>query len=349
MFDLNWLSQQAHQIHDVFVGIFFGLATVLLVLGVLIEYFKMPFSTGTGLTQLVGRVFIAALLLYSYPDVTNIIADFTDALSKRIGDFNNFHLILSKMGDKVGDLSWSWTSLKDSLILVFSFVTFFLLYISVYLADAGIVYAWTILYVFSPLLLALFILPATASATQTLYRALLEVSAWKVVWSALATLLWSSALGHMNDPGSKLNFLTVIAYNLLLAISLLLTPLVVNALASKGISQAASSWLGTAAGAAIFSPGAIAKSAFTKSAITSSGILKQGLGQGLKRASGRFVTSGSSKRGVTGSQSLTAGPPMPKPPSWHKRVPVPTEPPPWMRAKLARENGGKSHITSKGK
>ena len=332
MLDLNWLSQQAHQVHDVFVSIFFALATVLLLLGVVCEYFKMPFSAGTDLTHLVGRVFVAAFLLYSYPEVTNAISDFTDALAKRIGDFNDFHLVLAKMSEKLGELSWSWTSLKDSLILVFSFVTFFLLYISVYLANAGIVYAWTILYVFSPLLLALFILPATASATKALYRSLLEVSAWKVVWATLATLLWSSALGHMNDQGSQLNFLSVIAYNLLLAISLLLTPFVVNALAASGINQAASSWLGSAAGAAVFSPGALAKATATKSVSGSRSLLKRGFAGSAGRIQKRFAKPSPDQDGKISPKA-----PMPKPPAWHRRVPAETEPPPWMEGKLRRE------------
>ncbi len=64
----------------------------------------------------------------------------------------------------------------------------------------------------------------------------------------------------MNQPGSNINFVTVISYNLILAGSLLFTPLVVNALISKGLAQMTGSWLGLASGAAAaFSPGIIAK------------------------------------------------------------------------------------------
>jgi hypothetical protein len=360
MFDLNWLSDQAKNVHDVFTGIFFAFITVLIVLSVVCEQLKMPFSQAADVTHLVGRALIAALLLYSYPDVTNAIADFSDQLAQRVGDFNNFHLVLNAMGGKLSDLTWSWTSVKDSLILVFSFLTFFILYISVYLADAGIVYCWTLLYVFSPLLLALFVLPQTSFATKTLYRALFEVSAWKVVWSVLATLLWSSALGHMNDEGSKLNFLTVIAYNLILALSLLLTPFVVNALASKGLAQATSGWLGMAASAAVFSPGAVAKAAAVKTAASSMGFLKTGtnLMNGARftknaitgKAAGAGPKLGSTA-GKIAAPSIHAPssshPAMPKPPAWHKDVPPPSEAPTWVIRRMEREKKGQSASNSK--
>jgi Na+-translocating ferredoxin:NAD+ oxidoreductase RnfA subunit len=123
-----------------------------------------------------------------------------------------------------------------------------------------------LLYVFSPLLIALFILPATASATRALYQSLFEVCAWKVVWSVLATLLWSAALSQINKPTSDINFLTVIAFNLILAVSVLFTPMVVHALAGKGITAMASSMMGMAAGASVLSPGVIANRAVTRAA-----------------------------------------------------------------------------------
>lgn len=327
MLDLNWLSQEAKSIHDIFYGMFYALATVLLLIGVVTDYFKLPLGDMPGTPQLVGRVLIAAILLHSYPEVTNALSDFTDALAQRIGSFNEFHLVLSKMGDKLGELTWSWTSIKDSIILVFSFLTFFLLYISVYIANAGVVYVWVILYIFSPVLIALFILPVTGFATKVLYRTLIEVCAWKVVWAVLAALLWSSALGQMNGPESKVNFLTVIAYNLILAISLLLTPLVVNALASKGLAQASSSWLGLAAGAAAMSPGVVAKGA-AKSTVGA-------VGSHAASAFSNFRNRYFEKKKAAPTRKSTSRPP--SPPAWHKRVPIQNEPPEWMRTQLETE------------
>ena len=69
-----------------------------------------------------------------------------------------------------------------------SYVSFFLLYITVYMADTLFVFTWMMLYIFSPILIAAFVLPSTAQATKGLFQALIEVCLWKVTWSVLAAL-----------------------------------------------------------------------------------------------------------------------------------------------------------------
>lgn len=272
MTDLSWLAQEARSIHAIFESVFYGLAVVLVLIGVISEYFKLPIGGMAFTPELIGRVLIAALLLHSYPEVTNTLSDVTDALANRIGDYNNFNLVTVRMKEKLDTMVWSWTAVKDSIIMLFSFVTFFILYISVFITNAGVIYVWTILYVFSPILIAFFILPATAGATKALYRTLIEVCMWKIVWATLAALLWSSALSDMNK--TDINFLTVISFNLILALSLLATPIVVSALASKGLSSMASSAIGTAAMAATFSPTLVAKKGVSMGVAAGTGAAK---------------------------------------------------------------------------
>jgi len=235
--DLAWLATEAKKIHELFNGYFYLLVTVLMLLGVAIEYFKWPIGNVPNFGTLVGRALIAAILLHAYPEITNTIADVTDAVAAQIGDLNNFKLILDRMGDKVGELSWSWVSVKESIMLLISFVTFFILYFSIHIADSFYIYVWVMLYVFSPLLIAMYVLPVTAPATSGLFRSLIEVACWKIAWSVIATLLWSSALSQINAEGSQVSFLTAIAFNIILAGSLLLTPFVVHALAGSGLTQ----------------------------------------------------------------------------------------------------------------
>jgi hypothetical protein len=262
--DISWLSQQAQMLHAMFENVFYGMALILLMLGIVSEYFKLPLGGMPQFGHLIGRLLIATILLTSYSEVSNVIADFTDALCDQLGSLNNIKLVLGQYWDKVNHLQISWISLKDSVLMIISFVTFFLLYISVYIADAAITYAWVLLYVFSPILTALYVLPATAGATKALYRSLFEVSAWKIVWSVLATLLWSAAMSQINNAGNQINFITAVSFNLILAASLLMTPFVVNALAGAGIASMAAQMAGTAAGAAAFSPGQLASNFMKK-------------------------------------------------------------------------------------
>lgn len=234
MVDLTWLSQEANQIHGFFTSLFYVLVTVLLLLGVLIEYFKLPLGFMPGFAPLVGRVLIATILLHTYPEVSHTLADLTDALANRLGNLNQFKLVLDRMGDKLGEFSWSWVSIKGSIVLALSFLTFFGLYFSVHVMQAFLIYTWTILFVFSPILIALFVLPQTAAATGALYRSLIEASCWKVVWAVIATLLWSTGA---TDLYKDAHVITAICFNLVLAGSLLVTPMVVHALAGAGVAS----------------------------------------------------------------------------------------------------------------
>ncbi len=237
MIDLNWLSQEANTIHAFFTSIFYIFVTVLLLIGVLTEFFQMPLGGVPSFSTLVGRVLIAAILLHTYPEVSRTVAEFADAMSKHLGDLNQFKLVLDRMSDKLQEFSFSWVSVKGSLVLAFSFLTFFLLYFSVHVTQAFLIYTWTVLYVFSPILIALFVLPQTASATKGLYRSLFEAAAWKVVWAVLATLLWSTGVSGVSDQ----NVIAAVCFNLILAGSLVLTPLVVHLLAKSGIASMSNS------------------------------------------------------------------------------------------------------------
>lgn len=286
--DITWLSQQAKEIHIVFHSWFYILITIFLLLGIVIEFFKLPLGGVPSSGVLVGRAIVASILMYAYPEITNTLADLIDAVCSKLGDLNNFNLVLSKMGDNLNKLTWSWISFKDSIVGILSYLSFFLLYISVYAIQAFMIFSWSLLYVFSPLLISLFVLPATATATKVLFRSLIEVSMWKVAWSVLATLLWSFALSEINEGKQEINFLTAIFLNLILAGSLLLTPMVVSALSSQGISSLASQAGGIVAGATMGAPMAFANNLKNKTVQTVGGI--SSVGGGVLK-SGQFLNN----------------------------------------------------------
>jgi hypothetical protein len=241
MADLGWLSQEMHKIHDWFQATFYVLVTVFLLLGVVLEYFKMPLGNTPSFGTLIGRALIAAILLHTFPEIANTINDLAAALSKQLGDLTQFRLALDKMGDKLGQLSWSWTSARQSAIVILSYLCFFLLYFSVHVAQALYLYSSVLLFVFSPILIALFVLPQTAAATSGLFRSLIEVSLWKPVWCVIATLIWSSGISDIQGTTSHVSFLSAVCFCLIAAGSLIMTPMVVHALASGTVSSLASS------------------------------------------------------------------------------------------------------------
>jgi hypothetical protein len=252
--DMNWLASEARQIHDLFSGMFYSTVLLLLSLGVLLNFFKMPMGHVPEFMQLVGRAVLAAFILAAFPEIMNSLANITDDLAKTVGHLDNFKHVVARLGEKLGTLTWSWVSVKDSVLLMVSYISFFLLYISVYVADSVYLLVWTLIYIFSPLLIAAFTLPSTASATKGLFQSLIEVCLWKICWSVLAALLWSFALSQINDPKYQVDFLTAILVNLMLAFSVLLTPFIVRSLIKGGLAQSAASMGGVLLATAALTP-----------------------------------------------------------------------------------------------
>ncbi len=252
--DMNWLATEAKSLHEIFNGLFYVMVSTALVVGIIVEYFKLPLGGTPQFSQLVGRALVAAVLLVATPEIMNMLSTVTDSIVREVGGITQFGLVMKRMGEKLGSLSFSWVSFRDVIILVISFLTFYLLYITVYLMDAFFVFAWMMLYIMSPVLVALFVLPATQSATKQLFKSMFEVCAWKCVWGVLSALLWSFALSDINKPGANIDFLTAIILNLMLAFSVLMTPKVTSAFLGGGISTVADAFGSTLLNAAALTP-----------------------------------------------------------------------------------------------
>jgi hypothetical protein len=265
--DTQWLSNEARSLHDLFSSLFYVIILTCLTIGIITEYFKITLGAMPQFTHLVGRVAIACILLLAFPEIMNMLAGVTDEVSKEIGQLNQFKLVLTRMGERLGQLSFSWVRVKDAVLLVISFLTFFLLYITVYLADSFFMFSWMMLYILSPVLIALFVLPATASATRALFKSMFEVCAWKCVWGVLAALLWSFALSDINRPEAGVTFLSAIILNLMLAFSVMLTPKITSAFLGGGISAVADSFGATMMGAASFTPGGLVTGVLAKNLV----------------------------------------------------------------------------------
>jgi hypothetical protein len=255
--DMSWLAHEAKQVHDLFSHLFYSMTLTLLLIGIVLSFFQMPLGQAPQFLILVGRVFIAGILMIAFPEIMNALADLADNLSRELGQLNNIHLLVSRLGDKLHTFSWSWTAVKDSVLIVVSYVTFALVYISVELANAMFLFSWMLLYLFSPVLIAAFVLPATASATKGLFESLFEVSCWKVLWGVQAALLWSYGLSQIDKPGYDVDFISAILLNLILALSVVATPIVVGKLLHGGLHQAAAMLGGTVLAAAGLSPGGL--------------------------------------------------------------------------------------------
>lgn len=256
--DISWLATEARTLHQVFSSVFYVMVLTVLSVALILEYFKLPLGGTPQFVTLIGRVFIAAILFVATPEMMNMLASFTDAITSELGAFTNYKLVLERMSDKVGSLTLSWVSIKDSILVIISFLTFFILYLVVYFADAMFMFVWMLLYIMSPILIALYVLPVTAGATAKLYRSLIEVCVWKILFCVFSALLWSFAVSDINKPEAEIDFLTAIILNLMLAYSVAMTPKITASFLGAGISEVASSFGGLLQNAAALTPTGIA-------------------------------------------------------------------------------------------
>jgi hypothetical protein len=189
----------------------------------------------------VGRALIAAILLHTLPEVMQILADLSDALTLKMGyDPNLFSHMRAKMGEKSILFFWVHSSLRETATVLTTYLSVLFFHFSFYMADALFLNAWTLLYIISPVLIALYVLPVTAAATSGLYRSLIEICCWKPLWWLIATLLWSTALSDISKtPESDFSFLSIVCYNLVLGFSLLMVPFIVHSLGKAGLSMMA--------------------------------------------------------------------------------------------------------------
>lgn len=114
MVNVQWLAQEARTLHDIFTGLFYSLITTFLLVGVFLEYFKWPLGGVPSFAVLFGRALVEAILLHTYSDFINILSDFSDGLAHRIGDLNQFKLVLARMGDKYGEMTASGVLVRET-------------------------------------------------------------------------------------------------------------------------------------------------------------------------------------------------------------------------------------------
>lgn len=238
--DMTWLAAEAKTLHGVFQGIFFSFLMSLFLIGIILELFKIPLGGAPEIAQLTSRLLIATIIMVAVPDVMNILADVSDNLTQQLGSFNDFQHVKERLKDQLSNLSMSWVSVKDAILLVISLLSYVVLLVGLYFADAIFVYAWMLIYIFSPILSACFVLPVTSGATKMLFKSMIEVTVWKCLWAVMGALVWSMAVSQINDPKYEMNFITVIILNLLLFSSLWKVPSLTASFLQSGVSQMAS-------------------------------------------------------------------------------------------------------------
>ncbi|MBN8542388.1 MAG: hypothetical protein J0L82_18500 [Deltaproteobacteria bacterium] len=251
--NLEVLGSLVRDLHQSLSQLFYIMLPVAILFSVVFGFLK---SGDANYPDVIKRSFVAALLLASFPEVSNVILDICDGIAGKIDNMSGLDTFMRMAQEKSLSYATSTTSLllkfDDLFMAVLSFGSFVLLYVARYVTIALYYFYWVLLSVCAPLMILCYIFPRTAGITANLYRALIEVACWKILWAVMSAMLTSLTFGSLYRTEG--GYLTLIVMNFIIALALLCTPMLMRSLIGEGVQATAHKIGGTAAMAAVMFP-----------------------------------------------------------------------------------------------
>jgi len=259
------LGSLMKDLHQQFVTIYYLMLPVFFALSIAMAWFRSP-QGSIEFLDILKRAVIATLLLVAFPDISRAIIYVADGITEKIDALNSIDVMVRMAQEKSEAYSASTTSLllqfNDLIIAVLSFLSFLVLYIARYITIAMYHFFWIFFMVTAPLLLLFNLFASTSQITINLFKGMMEVASWKIVWAILGAML--TALSFGDAYKAEGNYLTLIVMNFVIAIAMLATPMMVKSLVGSGL-QSMSSTLGATAVAAMVAAPTRAAMVATKS------------------------------------------------------------------------------------
>jgi hypothetical protein len=271
---INWLPDICNELHSEMVLIFWLMIVPLTVFLIILELLKTT-DKQPDAGKVLTRAVISILLLISFKETMNLIAFIGDGIAQRIDGLAKMTEIVEMLGKGFTRDAPALYKIREAFIFLLNFISYFLAYFGIFIANALIHFVWSILFVCSPLMILCHIPEGTAGICKNLYKGLLMVISWKILWSILSVLLLKLVTEQTNANSD--NAITTAIINLSIALSILFIPFFSKSLMGDGLSGAATGIAATAGGAALKT----GKMVLSKGA-------KKGWERGKERVSGRY-------------------------------------------------------------
>lgn len=245
------LGTLARDLHQEFVNMYYLFLPVFFALAVAVAWFRSPTGSPEFL-DIVKRAVVATILLAAFPDIANAILFVTEGVADKIDKLNSLDTLIRMAQEKSEGYSVSVTSMilqfNDLIIATLSFLSYLILYIARYLTIAMYHFFWIFFMISAPLLLLFNLFEGTQQITKNLFKGMIEVACWKIVWAILGAML--AALSFGDAYRAEGSYLVLIVMNFVIAIAMLMTPSMVKSLVGGGM-QSMSSAIGAASVAAM--------------------------------------------------------------------------------------------------
>ena len=253
--DWNVLGSLMNQLHDEFVNIYYLLLPVFFALAVAVTWFRHP-QGSIDFLDVLKRALISTFLLIAFPEITRAIVFIADGITEKIDAVNSLDNFMRMAQEKSQSYSLSPTSIllqfDDLIIAALAFLSYIVVYIARFLTIAMYHFYWIFYTVIAPLLLLFNLFASTSQITANLFRGMIEVASWKIVWAILGAML--TALSFSKIYQIEGNYIVLIAMNFIIAVAMLMTPKIVSSIVGHGFHSESTALGVVATAAAVAAP-----------------------------------------------------------------------------------------------
>ena len=326
------LGSLALKLHMEMRNIYFLLLPVFFMASVAGVWIQNP-TGGPEFIEKIKRAVIATLLLVGFTEIADIILFLTTGIADRIDNMSGLDSFIQMVSEKAHSYTVSpmtpILAFDDLMIAALSYCSYAILYCARFVMVAIYHFSWVFLTILAPILLLLHLF--SSQVTLNLFRALLEVASWRIVWSVLSAML--KALPFGTWYAMEGNYLSIVVMNFVIAICMFGTPLVVHALVGGGFATIASGLAATTTAVMLAAPvKGVAAINFGRGVLGDMASFGKGINARIGQSGGSFGGGFPPPPGSPPSGDGPAPPsgsPEPSPP-----ITPPPPPPPTSRPKL---------------
>ena len=227
----QWLPSTVAPMRAEIVEIYWVLITIIVLATIILNFFEVA-EGNFNPAQIIKRVVISMILLWTFEETINLISGVTEILIDQIGGMSKWASIFSEMEKKMASNSPALFKLRQTLIFIINIICFIAALAAYYIINVLMNFTYTILYVLSPLMILAYIPASTSYITASLYKGVFNVCSWKIMWSILGALLFNMTTVPEIQQADALLMQALV--NLCIAIAMLIVPAFTSSLLSDG-------------------------------------------------------------------------------------------------------------------
>ncbi|MBF0298168.1 MAG: hypothetical protein HQK51_05575 [Oligoflexia bacterium] len=233
----EWLPDVCRELKGNIVHLYWVLIVPYAIFTIILEYFNIDRSEYPNVLNVIKRVVLSIILLISFDECLHVVAELTEGLVEKIGGITNLKIVLDEISKKNEEITLNWIKLKEFIIFTLNLLSYMVAYLGIFVANALIHFIWSILYIVSPLMILMFVNERTSYITSNLYRGILSVAVWKVLWAILSVLLLKFITSNNLTSDTGDNFMTTILINFFIGVSMLFVPITAKSLINDGFDS----------------------------------------------------------------------------------------------------------------